>query len=364
MADLSKLNSDQLNLQQYLSQSSPDQSPLGFLNRLSSMYGKLTPSPLFSGPVLGTPPSGQNAGFSPIPSLPHNWGEVAMQALPLVIGMAAGMKGGMKGGEPPMSENFQVADHNGDSEPITWLHKENPDIFINKESSTYPGTSKPQDDYFVKELGPDGKEIYHYGMDTLDKAMDSAHTLAITKKQLLTSPTNKEVEPWVPKSLSKTSPDLSQFTPDWAKSPLEPGDPRENYTSLPGYAESRTPLRPIESYMKDPSRASTEVPLKGESPSIHTLINSRDSVYHATDLNGFKGILESGEILPGYAQETIPGYAKGASVSRVPRVASKGSKAISFVLDRAKLPSGTSPLAEEGFQKSLKPDSAESFMLC
>jgi len=314
----------------------------GVLNKLSSLYNKYvlphTQSAL--GPVMGTPPSGENAGFE-LPSLPHTWGGVALQALPLVIGMAAGMKAGMKDGEPPMSKNFQIGDHNGDSEPITWVHKENPDIFIDKESSTSPGTSKPQDAYFVKELGPDGKEIYHDGLDTLDEAMNSAHTLAITKKQLPTSPTNKEVKPWVPKPLSKTPPDLSQFIPDWAKSPLEPGDPRENYTSLPGYKESRTPNRPIESYMKTPPTASSKLPIKSEDTSLHTIINSRDSLYHATTVEGFNGIMNDGVIRPGYAG--------GVSTSRVPKIQTKDSS-ISFVIDKDLAPS-SSPIAEDEYKK-------------
>lgn len=47
--------------------------------------------------------------------------------------------------------------------------------------------------------------------------------------------------------------------------------------------------RLVEGMRKDPAYAQ-------EANDIHKLINARDSAYHATDLEGFKGILEAGEI--------------------------------------------------------------------
>lgn len=114
------------------------------------------------------------------------------------------------------------------------------------------------------------------------------------------------------------------------------------------------------------------------------LINARNSVYHATDVDGFKGILEQGKISPGepgdlldqemelgaeLAEErgwdpdnltdsqydALAAEARrrlvGVSVSRAPRVASKADKAITFVIDADKMPK-TRSYVEEGYGKT------------
>ncbi len=180
--------------------------------------------------------------------------------------------------------------------------------------------------------------------------------------------------------------------------------------------------------------------------SIDDLINARDSVYHATDLEGFKGILDAEMISPNpllhqgfgakavkemmatarkksieeihemlaagaispqeysallemkgeqlknkkfwliktgaqeylgteyetkqeaiaaledckssypnaiivYEKSPFVSSAAGVSVSRIPRISPKSSKAISFVIDRSKMP-GARPFAEEGYRKT------------
>lgn len=104
------------------------------------------------------------------------------------------------------------------------------------------------------------------------------------------------------------------------------------------------PLYPKKSYIAQPS----------EARDLNTLINSKDSVYHATSLQGFHGILDSGMLRPGYGQDVLPGYGHGVSTSRIPRVASKGAKAISFVIDKDALRNyQATPIAEKGFKKTL-----------
>jgi hypothetical protein len=75
---------------------------------------------------------------------------------------------------------------------------------------------------------------------------------------------------------------------------------------------------------------------------MHQAINEKNVVYHATDINRFKDILESGEIRPGGLPSVLDmstkGMESGVSVSRVPRVNSKEEKAISFVIDKEKIP--------------------------
>jgi hypothetical protein len=88
--------------------------------------------------------------------------------------------------------------------------------------------------------------------------------------------------------------------------------------------------------------------------SLHEIINSRNSMYHATDVQGFKGILGSGEIIP-YGDNFASGVSvgdPGVSVSRVPRVASKGDKSISLVLDPDQIPDSR-PFTEPDYQKSI-----------
>jgi broad specificity phosphatase PhoE len=110
---------------------------------------------------------------------------------------------------------------------------------------------------------------------------------------------------------------------------------------------------------------------------LNKLINARNSVYHATDLEGFRGILDAGHIEspsgydtvdnlmieyeeahPDWTSEQVQDAAEaaafgneGVSVSRAPRVASKAEKAITFVIDAEKMPR-TRPYVEEGFGKT------------
>jgi len=99
-------------------------------------------------------------------------------------------------------------------------------------------------------------------------------------------------------------------------------------------------------------------------PTLNDTINARRRVYHATDLDGFKGILNSGEIRPsGYLPAQLKtfeemGFEKvpdnrlaGVSVSRVPRVASKANKAVTFVIDPGEAPR-LRPFAEPDYGKT------------
>jgi hypothetical protein len=60
---------------------------------------------------------------------------------------------------------------------------------------------------------------------------------------------------------------------------------------------------------------------------MHQAINEKNVVYHATDANHLKEILETGEIRPGglpsIMDMTAKGLESGVSVSRAPRVNSK-----------------------------------------
>lgn len=84
---------------------------------------------------------------------------------------------------------------------------------------------------------------------------------------------------------------------------------------------------------------------------VHDLINARDSVYHATDLHGFNGVMNAGAIKNDTMRNFPSDYNSGVSVSRVPRVLSKGAKAISFVLDPKEMPT-TRPFTEPDYQKT------------
>jgi hypothetical protein len=113
-------------------------------------------------------------------------------------------------------------------------------------------------------------------------------------------------------------------------------------------------------------------------------IRARDTVFHATDPNAAESILRQGEIVPwpsrmpppessgqyrwedflrdeaaGKADEfsAHPGYQamiadRGVSVSRVPRAASKETRAVSLVIDRSKMPPSR-PFAERAYRKTL-----------
>ena len=102
-------------------------------------------------------------------------------------------------------------------------------------------------------------------------------------------------------------------------------------------------------------------------------INERDTVFHATDPSAVIDILHQGEIVPDPSSVAVPhpamepvkwsdyvktekvkppvGMDRGVSVSRVPRVSSKGSKAVSFVMDNSKMPP-TRPYTESVFEKT------------
>lgn len=140
-------------------------------------------------------------------------------------------------------------------------------------------------------------------------------------------------------------------------------------------------------------------------PSIHEIINERNTEYHATDLEGFKGIVEAGQIgldrgeqvsLVSYkgpawqvvakdgntttfplevysdAEKLAKDLAKRTgfkvhyiksppmsakydpvSTSRIARVASKADKGITFVLDSSKMPPGGKPTTEQGYKKTI-----------
>lgn len=106
-------------------------------------------------------------------------------------------------------------------------------------------------------------------------------------------------------------------------------------------------------------RRSTGLPGK---PSVDELINARNSYYHATDLEGMRGILGRGEINTSSSHpvdeegwmESDHGegdVTSGVSVSRVPRFLSKADKPITFVIDAEKMPSSR-PYTELDYRKT------------
>jgi hypothetical protein len=99
-------------------------------------------------------------------------------------------------------------------------------------------------------------------------------------------------------------------------------------------------------------------------------IGSRATVFHATSPESAAEILRAGEIVPDaglldkwglkkwnearpLTAKAYPGMPLGVSVSRVPRVASKGTRAVSFVIDPEKMPPSR-PFAEPDFGKTLE----------
>lgn len=163
-----------------------------------------------------------------------------------------------------------------------------------------------------------------------------------------------------------------------------------------GESKPATRLRPNDEASSNPKSELDEI------------INARNSYYHATDLEGFEGVLKAGKIEPSGGKEGLEwgetpegnlanedaeaelvkavmkargwteektqdwliseGYdthenifkefgvktaldrARGVSVSRTPRVSSKADKFISFVIDTEKMPRSR-PFAEEGYGK-------------
>lgn len=83
-------------------------------------------------------------------------------------------------------------------------------------------------------------------------------------------------------------------------------------------------------------------------------IGRKATVFHATDPLYVENILQSGKIAPGNISDD-----PGVSVSRVPRVASKGTRAVSFVIDPEKMPPSR-PYAEEGYAKTHGDDNVMS----
>lgn len=75
-------------------------------------------------------------------------------------------------------------------------------------------------------------------------------------------------------------------------------------------------------------------------------IQARDTVFHATDPQFIEPILKHGAIVPWLKSEDM-----GVSVSRVPRISSKGTKAVSFVIDPEKMPPSR-PFTEPGYKKT------------
>lgn len=98
-----------------------------------------------------------------------------------------------------------------------------------------------------------------------------------------------------------------------------------------------------------------------EADPLQKLISDRDVWYHATSPQNVPNILQSGEIRPmgraKSAEEALltQGLPVGVSVSRVPRVASKADKAVTFAIDRSKMPPSR-PFAEAGYGKTLQRD--------
>jgi len=93
---------------------------------------------------------------------------------------------------------------------------------------------------------------------------------------------------------------------------------------------------------------------RAEAEAYHALpavdqILSRNTVFHATSPDVAEQILKSGGIRPGAIFSPDP----GVSVSRVPRVASKAEKAVSFVIPGQNMPKSR-PFAEPGYQKTIE----------
>jgi hypothetical protein len=172
------------------------------------------------------------------------------------------------------------------------------------------------------------------------------------------------------------------------------------YVSAFPHGEVAVPRDLLPNFIDAPKKTFMQLK-KGLKFELHKDINAKKSVYHATDLEGFKGILSGGKIKPSAGkvedfgaevqawEEFIPklqeialskgwSYNKfdnmlndlgskkiaeilnvpapenvsGVSVSRTPRIASKGDKAITFVIDPDKAPK-MRPFVEEGYDKMI-----------
>ena len=90
---------------------------------------------------------------------------------------------------------------------------------------------------------------------------------------------------------------------------------------------------------------------------LHQRIGERDVWYHATSPQNVPEILRTGEIRPlgmaEQAKETLlkQGSPVGVSVSRTPRIASKADKAVTFAIDREKMPPSR-PFVEPKYSKT------------
>jgi len=90
-------------------------------------------------------------------------------------------------------------------------------------------------------------------------------------------------------------------------------------------------------------------PTKTPPEQLEANINNRNLVYHATDPDAAEAIAHSGEIRPGLYGNGPSNT--GVSVSRVPRVASKEQKAVTFSIDNTKVPPSF-PWTEPDYEKT------------
>ena len=119
-------------------------------------------------------------------------------------------------------------------------------------------------------------------------------------------------------------------------------DPREALLDTPAGRAARQGRRPIESWLQDPKRTAP-IP----NTDLQARINARNSWYHTTTPQGFRGILESGEIRPGVGDRF-----KGVSVSRVPAIEPK-TLPINLVLDPEYTPPAQ-PTTDFGYEKTVR----------
>lgn len=129
-------------------------------------------------------------------------------------------------------------------------------------------------------------------------------------------------------------------------------------------AQISPPAPPLQDYGLNPmAKTASQLPVSRglfgqvEDPqNLHQIISAKDSTYHATRADSAIEILKDGFIRPGYGEPLqLKGggqFKTGVSTSRVPRVASKSTRAVNFVIDPKAVQAKTTPIAETGYGKT------------
>lgn len=160
-----------------------------------------------------------------------------------------------------------------------------------------------------------------------------------------------------------------RLSPDWLESLLSGGQVASGYVGappvqagelIPSLPKSRLEALLMGGMMAAPVIGQAAWRMRGAPKAAIEAVKGlrdpmaiKDTVFHSTNLEGLRGILREGVIRPSpdiYMPAGETGASPGVSVSRVPRVASKAERPITFVLGGEAMPPAR-PYTEFGYRK-------------